>query len=123
MKTGATASVTWRVAEGDTAIAQGSGNVPVFGTPRLVALCEAACIKAIEGLLATDETTVGSRIEIDHIAPSSVGADVSAEAELTDVNGRRLTFAITATEGNRTVGRAVHYRVLVEESRFLEGLG
>lgn len=103
-------------------MSQGSGSVPVFATPRLVALCEAAAVAAVEPILESGQTTVGSRIEIDHISPSSVGASVRGLAELTEVNGRKLTLAVSAYEGEKLIGRGVHHRVVIDEARFVESL-
>lgn len=122
METGASAEVTWTVTEADTAISQGSGSVPVFATPRLVALCEAAAVAAVAALLEDGQTTVGSRIEIDHLSPSTVGASVRGAATLTEVDGRKLTFDISAFEGDRQIGRGVHYRVVIDEARFVASL-
>lgn len=122
MKSGANAEVTWTVTDADTAISQGSGSVPVFATPRLVALCEAAAVAAVEPILESGQTTVGSRIEIDHIAPSSVGASVRGLAELTEVEGRKLTFDVSAFEGEKQIGRGVHHRVVIDEARFVASL-
>lgn len=122
MEPGAEATVTAVVADGDTAIAQGSGNVPVLATPRVIALCEAAAVKAVEGELQPGETTVGARIEFDHTSPTSVGSEVTATAELTDINGRRLAFNVTATQGEKVIGRGTHYRAVVDEERFLSAL-
>lgn len=122
METGATAEVTWTVTESDTAIAQGSGSVPVFATPRLVALCEAAAVASVAPMIGDEQTTVGARIEIDHLAPSVVGATVSATATLTEVDGRRLTFEVIAHEGEKLIGRGTHDRVAIDEARFLASL-
>lgn len=123
MEAGAIGEVTWTVTDSDTAISQGSGSVPVLATPRLVALCEAAAVAAIAPLLSDGQTSVGSRIEIDHIAPSIVGASVRGVAELTEAEGRKLTFAVSAYEGEKLIGRGIHYRVVIDEARFVASLG
>lgn len=122
METGANAEVTWTVTESDTAIKQGSGSVPVFATPRLVALCEAAAVKAVEALLEDGQTTVGSRIEINHLSPSAVGSKVRGRAILTEVDGRKLTFEISAHEGSKLIGQGVHQRIVIDEARFVASL-
>lgn len=122
MELGATAEVTWSVDESDTAIAQQSGNVPVLATPRLVAICEAAAVAAIASELVEGETTVGSHIAIDHLAPSPVGAEITARAELIEIKGRKLVFEVTATEGEKIIGQGIHHRARVDKSRFLASL-
>ena len=98
------------VGEADSAIAAGSGDVPVLATPRLVALCEAAACAAVAAALGPGTTTVGIRIELDHLAASPLGRTVVAEAELADVDGRRLNFEISATDGEVVVARGRHRR-------------
>ncbi len=90
----------------------------MLGTPRLVALAEAATVAAVAGALPAGCTSVGSRIEVDHLAPSMPGAIVLAVAELTEVDGRRLTFDVTVTHGERLIGRARVIRVVVDRDRF-----
>jgi predicted thioesterase len=93
----------------------------VLATPRLVALCEKATVAAVAAHLAEGETTVGTRVELDHLAPSGEGAGVTAVAVLEDVDGRRLTFAVEAAEGARIVARGRVRRVIVDRERFLNG--
>jgi fluoroacetyl-CoA thioesterase len=112
------ASVTVRVTEADTARALGSGDVDVLGTPRALALAEAATLRAAAASLAPGQTTVGTRVELDHLAPSPVGATVRADAELVYRSGRRLTFDVRLTQDGRevAVGRVV--RAIVDRDRF-----
>lgn len=107
----------------DLATALGSGDVPVLGTPRLLALAEAATVQAVQGRLDPGTTSVGTRVELDHLAASPPGAQVEITAELTEVHGRRLVFTVTATEGERTVARGVVERTVVDRDRFLARLG
>jgi fluoroacetyl-CoA thioesterase len=107
------------VTDADTAIALRSGEVPVLGTPRLVALMEEASVQALDGSLASGETSVGMRIHVDHVAPTAPGVGVTAEAVLEGVEGRRLTFGATATVGDVVVATASIIRVVVETHRFL----
>jgi len=108
------------ITDADTAIALRSGEVPVLGTPRLVALMEEATVQAIDGSLADGETSVGMRVHVDHVAPSAPGVDVTAEAVLEDVEGRRLTFGATATVGDVVVATGTIIRVVVQTQRFLD---
>jgi fluoroacetyl-CoA thioesterase len=113
-----TASLT--VSAEDTAEALGSGNVPVFSTPRLVALVEQAAVNAISNRLAPGETSVGTRIEISHLAATPIGQEVRAEARLAVVDGRRMTFEVVAYDAREKIGEGTHDRVVIDEQRFLE---
>ena len=106
------------VEQSDTAIALGSGDVDVLGTPRLVALCEQATVDAVAGAVGSDRTTVGIRVEFDHLAPSHVGDAIVALAHLDAVEGSRLRFSVTASDGRREVGRGVVVRAVVDRQRF-----
>lgn len=111
------------VSDTDTARALGSGSVEVLGTPRLIALCEEASCRAVASELADGCTTVSLNIRIDHLQPSPVGAEVVAEAVLAKVDGRRLTFTVSASDerGLVAVGKVV--RVVVDVDRFLARCG
>lgn len=102
-----------------TAVRLGSGDVPVFGTPALLALIEEAAVTALRGALSDGSTSVGVRVELDHLAPSRLGAEVRALATLTAVEGRALTFECEAYDGDTLIGRAVHRRAVVDRERFL----
>jgi predicted thioesterase len=88
------------VGEADTALAAGSGDVPVLATPRLLALAEAATVAAVAPQLAAGQTSVGTAAHLDHRRASPVGALVTAEAELTGIDGAWLSFAFTAWQGD-----------------------
>src|ERR1700720_4510753 len=91
--------------EADTAIQAGSGDVPVLGTPRLLALAEAACVAALEPHLDPGMTSVGTRVALEHRRPSPVGAEIEVEAELTELAGRKLVFGFIARHvGQSAVG-------------------
>ena|SRR5438093_10603665 len=102
-----------------TAERLGSGSVPVFGTPALLAMIEDAAVAAVAGAVQPGSTTVGIWVELEHIAPSRVGARVHATAELKAVNGRTLEFECEAFEAGKLIGRARHRRAVVEMERFL----
>lgn len=117
---GLTAAVEHTVAAGDTAAELGSGDVPVLGTPRLLALAEAATVAALAGHLAAGQTSVGTRVELDHLAATPVGGQVRVHAELVEVDGRTLRFTVTALDGPGTVvGRGMVARAVVDRGRFL----
>ena len=124
---GLRASITAEVNEADTAEALGSGDLPVLGTPRLLALAEAACVAAVAPHLEAGQTTVGTEVSLEHKRPSRIGASLEVEAELTEIDGRRLAFMFIAYgpgEGDEAVigaGRAE--RVIVDTERFLTRAG
>ncbi|HMD47266.1 MAG TPA: hotdog domain-containing protein [Acidimicrobiales bacterium] len=124
---GRCARVELKVGEADTAIALRSGDVAVLGTPRLIALCEEASCRALAGHLRSGTTSVATRVRFDHLAPVAVGEVVTAEATLERVEGRRLTFTITATLSSDTraglIGAGRLTRVLVDEAAFLAKAG
>jgi predicted thioesterase len=93
---GVSAKVTHTVGENDTALSLGSGDVSVLGTPRMIALCEEATCRALDGLLEPGQTSVATSVLFDHLAPVGVGANVVAEAALEKVSGRRLQFRVAA---------------------------
>jgi predicted thioesterase len=108
------------VAHEDTAVALKSGDVLVLGTPRLIALVEEAAVAAVADRLPAGQTTVGMRVQIDHLAPTNVGSSVAAEATLEKVEGRRLTFTATVTDHCGLVAAGKVTRVVVETERFLD---
>ncbi len=121
MQAGLTAEISLAVAEPDTAVAFRSGDVPVLATPRVVALCEEATVAALAGQLPDGSTSVGTRVECDHMKPSRVGEVVTARATLVDVDARRLQFTVTVADAaGRAVAVARVWRVVVERDRFLD---
>ena len=123
MEPGPKAEITTVVGPADTAAALGSGDVPVLGTPRLLALAEAATVQAVATALAPGQTSVGTSVRLEHTAPSPVGMRVTVTAELTAVDGRRLTFRVEAVDASGTVaGLGTVERVVVDRDTFLAGL-
>ena len=120
LPSGLTASITLKVQEGDTALAIGSGDVPVLATPRLVTLVEQASLKAIDGKLGPDKTSVGYEVQLAHLSPTPVGSEVTAEATLEGVEGRRLTFRVSVTDARGLVAAGRITRVVVVRDLFLE---
>ena len=107
------------VTEDKTAAAVGSGLVPVFATPYMVALMENAAVNAVQAGLEAGQGTVGTRLEVTHDAATPVGMKVWAEAELTAVDGRKLTFAVTAFDDAGPIGKGVHQRFVIQNEKFL----
>lgn len=120
LEPGLQATVERIVTQAHTARALGSGDVDVFGTPAVVAACEEASVLAVQPHLDDGQTTVGTRIELDHVAPTPVGRRVTASAVLDGVDGRSLTFVISATDEAGEIARGSHNRVIVGRERFLE---
>jgi predicted thioesterase len=120
LRPGMTATVTMAVSDADTAIALRSGDVPVLATPRVVSLAEEAAVRAVGDALDQGQTTVGYRVQLDHLAPTAVGGQVDAEAMLENVEGRRLTFRVSVNDGRGLVAAGRITRVIVDRSRFLE---
>jgi fluoroacetyl-CoA thioesterase len=108
-----------RVEIADTAAALGSGDVPVLGTPRVVALIEEAAVAAVRDALGAASTTVGVAVSIEHLAATTVGREVHAEATLRDVDGPALRFEVRAWDERGEVARGEHRRSVVDRERFL----
>lgn len=109
------------VTAADSAQALGSGDVPVLGTPQLIAWLEAATVAAIDGRLPEGATSVGTRIEIDHRAPSAIGEVVRLEVHLARQRGRALDFSVRARSSRGDViAEGTIGRVIVDRARFLD---
>ncbi|MBI4261285.1 MAG: thioesterase [Actinobacteria bacterium] len=108
------------VTEELTAPALGSGDVDVLGTPAVLALAERAAVRALEGRLGPDRTSVGSWVELTHLAPTPRGARVRATARLVEVEGSRLTFEFSVSDPAGEVATGRHGRVVVPRGPFLE---
>jgi predicted thioesterase len=119
-RSGLAAKVSLDVSEADTAIAMRTGAVPVLATPRLVALCEEAAIAALDGTLDEGSSSVGVRVQIEHISPIPVGGRVVAEASLDKVEGRRLVFTVSARDERGLVAAGKVTRVIVNVDHFME---
>src|SRR5690348_4145863 len=108
----------------DTAIAVGSGSLPVLGTPRLLAWCEAVTCAAVDDSLPAGRTSVGTRVVLDHRAPSPVGAVVSVRAAVVHVDGSLVRFEVRATHADGAlVATGEVTRAVVDADRFLARLG
>ena len=126
-----TASLTFTVTDADTARAVGSGSLPVLGTPRLLAWCEAATCAAIDPSLAAGSTSVGTRIVLEHTGASAVGQRVEVSASASYVDGRLHRFTVAARHvgdaadpaTGKVVGTGDITRVVVDAERFLARLG
>ena len=117
------ATLSFTVTDDDTALAVGSGSLPVLGTPRLLAWCEATTCAALADELTGAESSVGTRITLEHLAPSPVGREVAVTASVAHVDGRLVRFTVAATDAGKLVGSGEVTRVVVDRSRFLGRLG
>ena len=120
LKAGLRGEVSSLVEPQDTAQEVGSGSLKVFATPCMVAMMEGAACEAIDGCLPEGQTSVGTRLEISHTAATPVGLEVRAEAELTAIEGRKLTFRVRAFDEKGEIGGGTHQRVIVSEQKFLD---
>ncbi|CAN5579933.1 hypothetical protein BH20ACT2_BH20ACT2_09470 [soil metagenome] len=120
LEPGLCAAIVLDVAEADTAVAMRSGEVPVLATPRVVALCEEASVRALVDRLGPGETSVGMRVQLDHLAPTAVGGAVTAEATLERFEGRRLVFTVSVNDDRGLVAAGKLTRVIVDRARFLD---
>jgi fluoroacetyl-CoA thioesterase len=116
---GLSARVELTVTDADTAQSLGSGDVPVLATPRVLALAEAATVAATARHLPAGVTTVGTRAEVDHRAPTPVGRHVTALATLAKVDGRKLVFEIVVRDGDSVVAEARVERMMLDRQRFI----
>ncbi len=108
------------VTEENTAAAMGSGLLPVFATPAMLALMEQAAASSVQPFLAEGEGSVGIRLEVSHLAATPVGLSVRAESELIQVDRRRLVFTVRAWAGEELIGEGRHERFIIQNQRFLE---
>lgn len=119
LQPGLAGMATVEVTMANTAQALGSGLVPVFATPALVALLEQAAVNALSGALDSDSTSVGTHIDVRHTAATPVGMTIVATATLVEMDGRRLRFEVAARDNVESVAEGIHERVVVNEQRFL----
>ena len=107
------------VTEHNTACAVGSGLVPVFATPYMVALMENAAVNAVQGALEQGQGTVGTRLDVTHDAATPIGMKVWAEAEVTAVDRKKITLSVKAYDETGPIGGGVHERFVIDTDRFL----
>ena len=120
VNTGVSGAVELDVAEVDTALHMGTGDVRVLSTPRIVELCEQATVRALAGIVEEGRTSVGFRVEVTHLAPISVGSSVVAAATLEKTEGKRLVFNVTVSDRCGLVAAGKVTRVLVDRAAFLD---
>ena len=117
---GLKAEIETTVTAQDLALALGSGDVTVLGTPRMIALAEAATVRAVAGALEPGQTSVGTRIDVRHLAATPLGGHVRAVAELAETKGKALTFRVEVFDDYGLVEEGTVERFLVDRARFIE---
>ena len=123
LEKGVSASCTTTVTAGNTAATMGSGDLSVFATPAMVALMEHAAREAVAAELPEGSTTVGAELNVTHLKPSGLGAEITATAVLTAVEGRKLTFNVGARDAQGMIGEGTHVRYIVDREKFMSKLG
>ena len=122
LEKGLSAQARTVVSAANFARTMGSGDMEVFATPAMVALMEQAACEAVAGALAEGSTSVGAEMNVTHIKPSGEGAEVTATAVLTAVEGRKLTFNVGARDAEGLIGEGTHVRFVVDRERFMARL-
>ncbi len=122
METGLKFSSSVVVNKDNLAITLGSGDLEVFATPALVALMENAAMKAVADSLPEGSTTVGAMMQTSHVKPSAIGETVTATAVLKEIDGRKLTFEVLASDTKGIVGEGTHIRYIVDREKFMSKL-
>lgn len=122
METGIKGKSTVICDENNCAEAMGSGALKVFATPSMVALMEKAAWESVQPFLEEGQGTVGTLMNVKHLAATPLGDTVVAETELTEVDGRRLVFSVKATDSAGVIGEGVHERFIIGNERFMESV-
>ncbi len=120
LEPGLTGTAAMVVGTSDTAPRVGSGHISVLATPRMIGLMEEAALAAVERLLPEGRQSLGTRMDVSHLAATPTGMRVEATAELVAVDGRRLTFAVSARDETELIGEGRHDRVVVTAAAFQE---
>lgn len=120
MEIGSVGKFTSRVTNDNTADAVLSGTLKVFSTPMMIAAMEAASVDAIRNFLDNDSSSVGTKINIEHISASPVGMNITAESTLREIDGRRLVFDVKAYDDKGIIGTGIHERVIVNSAKFMD---
>lgn len=119
LRIGLKSEATIRVTEENTAVAYVSGGVKVFATPAMIGLMEKAALTSVDPLLEAGQTTVGIRVDVQHLSATPIGMQVTARSELVEIDGKRLVFRVEAYDERELIGRGTHERFIVAEERFL----
>lgn len=120
LHTGMKAQKTESVTNDNTAVKYGSGGVSVYATPAMIGLMEGTCLAAVDPFLPEGMATVGTQLNIKHLAATPVGMSVRAEAELIEVAGKRLVFQVEAYDDKEKIGEGTHERYIIDLQKFLQ---
>lgn len=118
--TGITGEKSVAVKIENTALAMGSGTLRVFATPAMIALIEGCCAESVEDMLPQGITTVGTKVEVEHLAASPLGASILCKSRLTAYDGRRLDFEVEVFDNAGLIGKGTHTRFTVDAKRFID---
>lgn len=118
LTTGLTGTAEVKVDDTNTALTMGSGSLKVFATPAMIALIEKAACSALDGKLDDGMTTVGTKLDVAHVAATPAGMTVTAQATLTEIDNRRLVFEVVAKDEKDIIGKGTHERFIVNAEKF-----
>ena len=119
LSTGIKGSKTTEVTQENTAEAVGSGTLPVFATPAMIALIEATASGSVAPFLEEGSSTVGTHLDIAHSSATPVGMSATCETELVEVDRRRLVFRVVVTDAKGEIGSGTHERFVVDNAKFM----
>lgn len=122
MTTGKKGTAKTVVSEKNTAKMAGSGSLEVFATPMMIALMEQAACDCLADSLEQGQSSVGTQISVDHTAASPLGAEITAVAEITSIEGKKIAFSVTAHCGENQIGSGTHTRFIIDTERFMSKL-
>lgn len=120
LKTGMKAEKSELVTNDNTAKKYGSGGVSVYATPAMIGLMEGTCLAAVDPFLPEGMATVGTHLDVKHLAATPVGMSVKAEAELIEIAGKRLVFRVAAYDAKEKIGEGTHERYIIDLAKFLQ---
>ena len=120
LKTGITGRAEDVVTESRTAASMGSGGLMVYGTPGMTAMMEYTAWSSVEPYMDEGMGTVGTRLEVSHLAASPVGAHITYESELTEIDRRKLVFTVRAYDDAGLIGEGIHERFIIDNARFMD---
>lgn len=119
IKVGLIGEVKEMVCDGNTAKTVGSGSLEVFATPAMIALMEKASCRALEGYLDEGTTTVGTKVDVEHLAATPLGMEVTVRSTVTEIDGRRICFIVEAFDEAGLIGKGNHERFVVFSEKFM----
>lgn len=120
LQPGLTHEITFSVTKKDSAKEVGSGTLDVLATPIMIARMEQAAWTAVAPHISPESSTVGTLMNVEHVSATPLGMDVTCQAELTEVDGRRLVFRVTAHDAKGLIGEGTHERAIIQSDRFVE---